>query len=303
MPNWLSNAENKTLIVITGPTASGKTALAIETALELATEIVSADSRQVFQGIPIGTAMPTPEERATVPHHLLDFLKLTDYYSASRFEEDALRVLEDVWSRSDFAVVAGGSMMYIDALCNGLDQLPTITPEVRGHVWEMYQAEGSRKMQEYLRELDPVYYEQVDLQNTRRVVHAIEICLQAGKPYSSLRSGRKIQRPFKIHKVMIGWEREDLFNRINQRVDSMIEEGLVEEARAVYHLRHLNSLNTVGYKEMFAMFDGEMTLDEATARIAKNTRVYAKKQLTWAKKVEDLIVLKPGQRVSEALKL
>lgn len=299
----MSNAENKTLIVITGPTASGKTALAIETALELATEIVSADSRQVFKGIPIGTAMPTAEERAQVPHHLIDFLRLDDYYSASRFEEDALRVLEDVWTRSDYAVVVGGSMMYIDALCRGMDQLPTISPEVRDAVWKMYTEEGPEAMRQYLLKLDPEYYRQVDLQNHRRVVHAVEICLQAGVPYSSLRSGRKVERPFKIHKVMIGMERPELFDRINRRVDAMIAAGLVEEAERVYPMRHLNSLNTVGYKEMFAMMEGRMSMPEAVARMAKNTRVYAKKQLTWAKKVEDLQVLKPGTRVTETLGL
>lgn len=299
----MSSAENKTLIVITGPTASGKTALAIETALELATEIVSADSRQVFQGIPVGTAMPTADERAQVPHHLIDFLQLDDYYSASRFEEDALQVLSDIWKRSDYAVVAGGSMMYIDALCKGLDRLPTISQEVRDEVWKMYTEQGPAAMQQYLLRLDPEYYRQVDLQNHRRVVHAVEICLQAGVPYSSLRSGRKVQRPFKIHKVMIGMERPMLFDRINRRVDAMITEGLVQEAEAVYPMRHLNSLNTVGYKEMFAMIEGKMTLPEAIARMAKNTRVYAKKQLTWAKKVEDLHILKPGTRVTEALGL
>lgn len=299
----MSSAENKTLIVITGPTASGKTALAIETALELATEIVSADSRQVFHGIPIGTAMPTADERAQVPHHLIDFLQLDDYYSASRFEEDALQVLSDIWKRSDYAVVAGGSMMYIDALCKGLDRLPTISQEVRDEVWKMYTEQGPAAMQQYLLRLDPEYYRQVDLQNHRRVVHAVEICLQAGVPYSSLRSGRKVQRPFKIHKVMIGMERSMLFDRINRRVDAMITEGLVQEAEAVYPMRHLNSLNTVGYKEMFAMIEGKMTLPEAIARMAKNTRVYAKKQLTWAKKVEDLHILKPGIRVTEALGL
>lgn len=299
----MSSAENKTLIVITGPTASGKTALAIETALELATEIVSADSRQVFHGIPVGTAMPTADERAQVPHHLIDFLQLDDYYSASRFEEDALQVLSDIWKRSDYAVVAGGSMMYIDALCKGLDRLPTISQEVRDEVWKMYTEQGPAAMQQYLLRLDPEYYRQVDLQNHRRVVHAVEICLQAGVPYSSLRSGRKVQRPFKIHKVMIGMERSMLFDRINRRVDAMITEGLVQEAEAVYPMRHLNSLNTVGYKEMFAMIEGKMTLPEAIARMAKNTRVYAKKQLTWAKKVEDLHILKPGTRVTEALGL
>lgn len=277
--------------------------MAIETALELATEIVSADSRQVFKGIPIGTAMPTDEERALVPHHLIDFLQLDEYYSASRFEEDALRVLNDVWTRSDYAVVAGGSMMYIDALCRGLDQLPTISPDVRDEVWKMYTEEGLGAMQQYLLRLDPVYYKQVDLQNYRRVVHAIEICLQAGVPYSSLRSGHKVERPFKIHKVMIGMERPQLFDRINTRVNAMVDAGLVQEAEKVFPLRHLNSLNTVGYKEMFAMMEGKMSMEEAVARMQKNTRVYAKKQLTWAKKVEDLHVLKPGTRVVEYLGL
>lgn len=293
----------KTLIIVTGPTASGKTSLAIELALALDTEIVSADSRQLFRGLPIGTAAPTPEELSKVRHHLVGVLDLNDYYSAACFEEDALRILDDIWTRSDYAVMCGGSMMYIDAITRGIDSLPTISSEIREYALRLYQEGGLTALHERLRELDPGYLATADLSNHRRLVHAIEICLQAGVPYSSLRIGAVKKRPFRIVKFAIGWDRTTLFERINNRVDRMIAEGLEEEARAVYPLRHLNALNTVGYKELFAMMDGLMDRPTAIARIAKNTRVYAKKQLLWLSKDPDAVILDPAKPLlSQALR-
>lgn len=285
----------KTLVIVTGPTASGKTSLAIELALALDTEIVSADSRQLFRGLPIGTAAPTPDELSKVRHHLVGVLDLNDYYSAACFEEDALRILDDIWTRSDYAVMCGGSMMYIDAITRGIDSLPTISPEIRDYALRLYQEGGLAALHERLRELDPGYLATADLSNHRRLVHAIEICLQAGVPYSSLRTGAAKKRPFRIVKLAIGWDRATLFERINSRVDRMIAEGLEEEARAVYPLRHLNALNTVGYKELFAMMDGIMDRPTAIARIAKNTRVYAKKQLLWLSKDPEVVILDPAK--------
>lgn len=289
----------KTLVIVTGQTASGKTSLAIELALALDTEIVSADSRQLFRGLPIGTAAPTAEELARVRHHLVGVLDLSDYYSAACFEEDALRILDDIWTRSDYAVMCGGSMMYIDAITRGIDSLPTISPEIRDYALRLYNEGGLPALHERLRELDPDYLATADLANHRRLVHAIEICLQAGVPYSSLRTGEARQRPFRIVKLAIGWDRQTLFGRINRRVDMMIAEGLEKEAAEVYPLRHLNSLNTVGYKELFAMMEGRMDRATAIARIAKNTRVYAKKQLLWLSKDPEVKMLDPTKPLME----
>ncbi len=290
-----------TLIVITGPTGSGKTALSIALAQELGCHILSADSRQLYRDIPIGTAAPTSEELASAPHHFVGTLALEDYYSAAQYEEDALALLQELWTSSPYAVMCGGSMMYIDAVTRGIDELPTITPEIRQQAMAMYHEGGLPLLQETLKRIDPVYYEQVDLNNHKRLVHAIEITLQAGVPYSSLRTGQVKQRPFRIIKVALDYDRETLFDRINRRVELMVEAGLVDEARRVYHLRHLNSLNTVGYKELFAYFDGTMDYETAVARIAKNTRVYAKKQLTWMKKDDSIHRLNPTTALQDLL--
>ena len=272
---------NKTLIVITGPTGIGKSATAIDLAQRLSTEIISADSRQVYKGIPIITAAPTEEERSIVPHHLVDFLELDEYYSASLFEQQALSLLDQIFSRSDYAVVCGGSMMYVDALCNGIDELPTIPDNIRQQLMQEHADNGNDWLLQRLEKLDPVYYNQVDRQNTKRVFHAVEICLASGKPYSSLRTGTRQSRPFRIIKTALTADRQLIFDRINLRVEKMLEMGMLDEARSVYHLRHLNSLNTVGFKEMFRYIDGEWDLPTAIARMQKNTRVYAKKQMTW----------------------
>lgn len=285
----------KTLIVITGPTGAGKTAAAISLAQRLGCEIISSDSRQIYRHIPIGTAAPTAEEQSLVPHHFVQFKELDEYYSASQFEQDVLELLPRLFERSDYAIMCGGSMMYVDAVCNGIDDIPTISPEVRAQVAEMYQNNGLDFMLERLKSLDPEYYEIVDRKNAKRVVHAVEICMESGTTYTSLRTGAKKERPFRIVKYGITMPREQLFARINSRVDAMITAGLENEARAVLPLRHLNSLNTVGFKEMFAYFDGIMDFHTACERIKKNTRVYAKKQLTWYAKDPDIIWLSPEE--------
>lgn len=270
-----------TLIMITGPTASGKSALAVDVAERLGTEIVSADSRQVYRGIPIVTAMPTAEERARVRHHLVDMLPLDAYYSAAEFERDALRVAGGLLESRGVAVAVGGSMLYVDALCHGIDALPTVSDAVREGLRREHERLGDEWLLDELRRIDPEYYDTVDRRNTKRVFHAVEIIREAGVTYTSLRTGARRERDFRIVKVLLEAPREILFDRINRRVEAMVADGLEEEARGVYHLRHLNSLNTVGLKEMFAMFDGTMDRHTAIERIKKNTRVYAKKQMTW----------------------
>lgn len=275
----------KTLIVITGPTASGKSALALGMAVELATEIVSADSRQIYRGLPIATAAPTEKELAEVPHHLVGTLPLEAYYSASEFRNDALRIIGGIMERSDFAIVCGGSMMYVDALCNGIDDLPTVPEGLRRALAEEHKAKGDLWLLDELRRLDPAYAARVDTCNVKRVFHAVEVSMTAGKPYSSLLTGRNRSGngdlPWRVVKLGLAMPRERLFDRINRRVDAMAAQGLVDEIRRVAHLRHLNSLNTVGVKEILRYLDGEWDLPTALARMAKNTRVYAKKQLTW----------------------
>ncbi|MDE5773491.1 MAG: tRNA (adenosine(37)-N6)-dimethylallyltransferase MiaA [Muribaculaceae bacterium] len=279
----------KRAIVITGPTASGKSALAIEVARRLDTHIISADSRQIYRGIPIVTAVPTREELAIVPHHLIEVLPLDAYYSASQFEQQALRLCDEIFADRDTVVVCGGSMMYIDAFCNGIDPLPTVPDDIRRQLSALHAANGNDWLLERLRELDPVYYEQVDRNNIKRVFHAVEIIMTAGCPYSELRTGRKVERNFEIEKYYIDMPRTLLFDRINARVDAMVANGLEEEARTVYSQRGLNSLNTVGLKEMFAYFDGTMDRVTAIERIKKNTRVYAKKQMTWFARDKELL--------------
>lgn len=283
----------KTLVVVTGPTGVGKTAVAIRLARDLGTEIVSADSRQIFRDIPIGTAAPTAEEQAEVKHHFVGILGLEDYYSAAQFEADVLALLPALFEKSDYVVMCGGSMMYVDAVCKGIDELPTISDTVRRDVAERLERDGADAMREELKRLDPVYYNQVDLNNMKRVAHAVEICLEAGRPYSELRTNSVKERPFRIVKIGLNLPREQLFDRINRRVQKMVDEGLVDEVRRVYPLRRLNSLNTVGYKELFAWLDGTMDYDTAVARIQKNTRVYAKKQLTWYAKDPDIRWMAP----------
>ncbi len=276
-----ASLENKTLIVITGATASGKSALAIDVALSLGCEIISADSRQIYRDMPIGTAAPTADDLARVPHHMVGILPVTASYSAAAFESDVLALLPRLWEKSDYAVLCGGSMMYIDAVTDGIDLLPDITPGIREHVRNLIDNQGLDAALALLEIVDPAYAAEVDRANPRRVAHALEISLQAGQPYSSLRRGKKASRPFRIIKTAIDMPRTELFDRIGRRVEAMVDKGLIEEARRLYPLRNLNALNTVGYKELFEYFDGKTDLPTALARIARNTRVYAKKQLTW----------------------
>ena len=286
----------RTLVVVTGPTASGKTGLAIELAESLGTEIVSADSRQIYMDIPVVTAAPTADELARVQHHFVGILPLDAYYSAALYEEQALARLDDIWARcGDYAVVCGGSMMYIDALVKGIDPLPTISPEVRERALAIYTDGGLPALHETLRRLDPEYLAEADPSNHRRLIHAIEICMEAGVPASTLRTGQTKERPFRIVQMAIGHTREVLFDRINRRVGLMVGQGLEDEARRVYPMRHLNSLNTVGLKEMFAYFDGTMDRDTSIARIAKHTRVYAKKQMLWLSKNPAVNILDPSR--------
>lgn len=278
------------LIVITGPTASGKSALAIEMAQKLNTEVISADSRQIYKGIPIATAVPGMDERCGVRHHLMECLSLDAYYSAAMFADDALSIARRLWAEGHGEViVCGGSMMYIDALCDGIDELPDIPEDLRRRLADQWQAYGDEWLLAELALVDPVCYAGIDRRNMKRVFHAVEVTRAAGKPYSSLLTGRKkAPEGFTIERHVIDLPRQELFERINRRVEAMAEAGLLEEARSVYHLRHLNSLNTVGLKEMFRVIEGEWDLDFALARMAKNTRVYAKKQITW---------LKPGGQI------
>ena len=291
-----------TLVVITGPTGVGKSDTAVWLARELNAEIISADSRQLYRDIPIGTAAPTAEQMAEVKHHFVGTLSLEEYYSAAQFEDDVMQLLPQLFARSPYVVMCGGSMMYVDAVCKGIDNIPTISDEIRREVVERFERDGAEAMREELRRLDPVYYNQVDLKNHKRVIHAVEICLQAGRPYSELRTNSVKQRPFRIVKIGLNLPREQLFDRINRRVEKMIEAGLVDEARRFYPQRHLNSLNTVGYKELFAWMDGTMDYDTAVARIQKNTRVYAKKQLTWYAKDTEMHWFAPSEH-QEILKL
>ena len=294
---------SKTLIVITGPTGVGKTATAITLAQHLHCDIINADSRQIYRGIPICTAAPTAEELASARHHFVAIKDLEESYSAAQFEGDVMELLPSLWRQGDYAVMCGGSMLYVDTVCRGIDQLPDISPEVRSAVKEKLQTHGLASLVEELERLDPQYASTIDRKNTSRVCHGVEICRQAGVPYSSLRTGMAKQRDFRIVKIALNTDREQLFDRINKRVDRMIEAGLEQEARSVYHLRHLNSLNTVGMKEMFALFDGTMDRDTAIQRIKKNTRVYAKKQLTWYRRDPEITWVTPADACATALDL
>ena len=274
----------KTLIVITGPKAVGKKALCLEIAKHFDIPIINADSRQIYKELRIGTASPTSEQMQQVPHFFVGSLSLNDYYSASLFEQQVLECLEQQFQTNDYALLSGGSMMYIDAVCDGIDDIPTIDDETRELMKQRLAEEGLKALVEELKRLDPEYYEIVDRQNPRRVVHALEICTMTGKTYTSFRKREKRQRPFRIIKIGLNRPREELYQRINQRVDQMMQQGLLEEAKSLYPMRQMNALNTVGYKELFDYLEGRWPLEEAVERIKGNTRRYARKQLTWYKK-------------------
>lgn len=285
----------KTLIVITGPTASGKSALAVRVAQRLQTEIISADSRQIFRRMPIATAVPTPEELAAVRHHFIETLEPEEYYSTSLFEAQALTAIEGVFREKDYCVACGGSMMYVDALCHGIDDMPDVPDNIRERLAQEWREYGDAPMRLRLLGHDPEHYSRVDLSNMKRVIHALEICLASGKPYSSFLTGEKRERPFRILMFVLLPDRETLFSRINSRVDRMVAEGLEEEARRLYPLRGINSVNTLGLKEMFLYLDGIYTMDEAVARIKKNTRVFAKKQEGWLRRYPDAVTIDPSK--------
>lgn len=279
--------KDRYLVVIAGPTASGKTATAIKVAKALGTEIISADSRQFYKELPIGTAAPTSEELSEVQHYMIHNLNVEDKYDVADYEQDVLNLLNQLFVNHDAVVLTGGSGLFIDAVCKGLDSIPDISEEVRNKVDELYKKGGLIALQNEVERLDPEYYSVVDKYNPRRLQRAVEVCYQTGLTYSSFRKNTVKQRDFKIIKVALLWERSELIMRINKRVDIMVNEGLVEEAKAMYPKRHLNSLNTVGYKEIFEHFDGKVSLDEAIENIKINTRQYAKRQMTWLRKNND----------------
>ncbi len=280
------------LVVLLGPTAVGKTELSLQLAKLLSCPIISADSRQIYKDISIGTAAPTEAEMAQVKHYFVHTLDLDQYYSAAQYETDVLQLLDTtIWNTPNeerWAILSGGSMMYIDAVCKGIDDIPTIDEETRSLLHHRLETEGLDTLANELRLLDPEYYETVDRKNPKRIVHALEICYMTGRTFTSFRQGMVKQRPFRIVKIGLTRSREHLFARINQRVDQMMADGLMEEVRRVYPLRHLNSLNTVGYKELFNVLDGTWELPMAVERIKKNTRVYAKKQMTWFQHDKDI---------------
>ena len=288
----------KTLIVITGPTAVGKTTLCMDIAKHFGIPIINADSRQIYRELKIGTARPTDEQIQAVRHYFVGTLGLDDYYSASLFEQQVLQLLDQLFQTSDYALLTGGSMMYIDAVCDGIDDIPTIDEETRCLMKQRLADEGLEALCEKLRRLDPEYYEIVDRQNPRRVVHALEICTMTGKTYTSFRRRERRQRPFRIVKIALNRPREELYERINRRVDQMMSDGLLDEARALYPKKELNALNTVGYKELFDYLDGRWPLEDAVERIKGNTRRYARKQLTWYKKDEQIRWFHPDDKQS-----
>lgn len=293
----------KTLIVLLGPTGVGKTELSLEFAEEFGTEIVSADSRQLYEPLKIGTAAPTPEQLKRVRHHLVGTLNLTDYYSAAQYEQEAIHILTDLFKKHNVVALTGGSMMYIDAICKGIDDIPTVDSTTRDFMMNRYQEVGLEALCAELKLLDPVYYNEVDLKNHKRVIHALEICYMTGKPYSSFRKNQPKKRPFNILKIGLRREREELYERINHRVDLMIEQGLVEEAKKVYPQKGLNSLNTVGYKELFEFFDKKCSLDFAIEKIKQHSRIYSRKQMTWFKRDKTIHWFHPDQKEEISLLL
>lgn len=278
----------KTLKVVIGPTGIGKTDYAIQLAQKYDCPILNADSRQLYRDIPIGTAAPTAEEQVRVKHYFVGTLDLEDYYSAAQYEHDALLLMEELFKTHDTLVMSGGSMMYVDAVCKGIDDIPTVDEDTRALLKQRYETEGLEPLVAELRLLDPAYYDVCDKRNPKRVVHALEICYMTGRTFTSFRVRREVQRPFRIEKIGLQRPREILFERINRRVDNMVEQGLLDEARRVFPFRCCNSLNTVGYKELFHYFDGDWELDFALEKIRRNSRVYAKKQMTWFKKDADV---------------
>lgn len=311
----------KTLIVIIGPTGVGKSALCMDVAKHFGVPIINCDSRQMYRELPIGTAAPTKEDMQEVKHYFVGNLSIHDYYSASRYEQEVMEIINGFNGSSGSSgfnetpatvqpqnrttvqpqnapifLLSGGSMMYVDAVCNGIDDIPTVREDIRKELLDRYEAEGIDRLRSELKMLDPEYFAIVDLKNPKRILHALEICYQTGKTYTSFRTNTKKERPFRVIKIGLNRDREELYDRINRRVLQMIDDGMVEEARKVYPYRGLNSLNTVGYKELFLYFDGEMTLSEAIEKIQNNTRKYARKQITWYRRDEQIKWFNPEQK-------
>ena len=286
---------NKELIVIAGPTAIGKTALSIEIAEMLKTEIISADSRQIYKELNIGTAVPSSDELKRIKHHFIQNISIYDYYNASKYEDDVNHLLEKLFRKYDKVILCGGSGMYIDAVCKGIDQLPEIDPALRSKIQLQYEHEGLESLLEELIKRDPASFNKIDLDNPKRVQKALEISIATGKPYSSFLTSPEKKRPYRIKKIALDMKREELYERINARVINMMERGLAEEAKLFYPYRKNNALNTVGYKEMFLHFDGQLSLDEAITKIQSNTRNYARKQLTWFRKDKNISWFHPEE--------
>ena len=294
--------KSKILYVICGPTAVGKTDFAVQLAKELESEIISADSRQLYKEIPIGTAQPSPAEMAQIPHHFIASRSLEEDYNAGMFERDALKLLDELFSNHNSVICCGGTGLYIKALCEGLDDVTKADHELRAKLNQRVKVEGLAPLQAELKKLDPIHFELMDIQNPQRVIRALEVCISTGKPFSSFHEGEKKERPFRIVKIGLELPREELNIRINERVDAMLGNGWLEEAKAVFEKRHLNALNTVGYKELFAHLSGEMSLEEATEKIKVNTRRFAKRQMTWFKKDEEVMWFE-NPRITEILGL
>lgn len=278
----------KTLIVLLGPTGVGKTDLSIGIARHYDTSVISCDSRQIYREMRIGTAVPSKEQLAAVPHYFIQTISVEDYYNSWQFEVQALAKINELFEHRDVVLMTGGSMLYIDAVCKGIDDIPTIAPELRAELMELYDKEGLGTIRDMLKVLDPVFYEQVDLNNAKRVLHAVEVCRMAGVPYSSLRRNTPKDRGFRIVKIGLNRDREELYTRIDRRVELMLAEGLEEEARTLWPWRHLNALNTVGYKEFFDYFEGKTDREEAVRLIKRNSRRYARKQLSWFRRDDDI---------------
>lgn len=277
-----------TLIVVCGPTACGKTKLAIQLAKHFSAEIISADSRQIYKELKIGSAPPSQAELKEVKHHFIASLNLEENYNAGAFEKDVLALLNQLFQKNKFAILVGGSGLYIDAVCNGFDKVPASFPEIRKQLQDLFEAGGIEQLQNKLKELDPVYYMKIDLSNPQRLMRALEVCIGTGKPYSLLREGKKNTRDFRIIKIGLELPRDELYKRINSRVDEMIKTGLLEEARNLISKKDLNALQTVGYKELFDFFENKTMLDEAVDLIKRNSRRYAKRQLTWFRRDKEI---------------